>query len=609
VTKVLDEAEKRQRIEQLSDHEFHALVIAACLPSVSRNFFAQTLNSNPSLTWAQFFRCVIDNQLGSVDPKSRDLVLSPFASKYVLEIASVRGEDLRAIHASIAAASESMGDPGTAIHHFLAAGDPSAADRIMAAYQDWALTADRETLRRSSLLPEASGSAEFLLNSAWTSFRAADFPRASAQARLADALLSRPTLEFQDSHDLLSAFLNFHQGRLGIALRFVETILSRDFSSDRRNLVLRAAALRGRIATRLWDKGMVTSSVTLVEEIVQSGMPDLFGVHVLRLSKSTAEFFRGSLTLAEQHAHDSLAAADQLLMEASYEIVDLLLIIASIHRYRFEDEAARDAMKRLDAVGDGKMSVHQRAELLALRAHFAIDSGNLREARTLANQISILGRSNDDFSSPSSSVIFRELEEFLRVRLGDNKGTITLASVQTGPSLLNIFRIRVLAATQPAKALQEVEALRLDSPLERVAASLATAEAQLALGVAPREAVKSAIREAEAERIIRPFLLSSNRLIPVLMEIVSEIESIFAKNLSAALQSHAFLNAESQVSLSRRELAVMRLLATGMSVREAAAHLHISIDTLKAHSTNVARKLGAPDRPSALEILNERGLL
>ena len=46
------------------------------------------------------------------------------------------------------------------------------------------------------------------------------------------------------------------------------------------------------------------------------------------------------------------------------------------------------------------------------------------------------------------------------------------------------------------------------------------------------------------------------------------------------------------MQLTERERDVMRLLADGMSNKEAAARLHISIRTVESHRINISRKLG-----------------
>ncbi len=62
-------------------------------------------------------------------------------------------------------------------------------------------------------------------------------------------------------------------------------------------------------------------------------------------------------------------------------------------------------------------------------------------------------------------------------------------------------------------------------------------------------------------------------------------------------------------SLTRRELEVLRQLAGGKANKQVAALLFVSEDTVKAHVTNILRKLNAKDRTHALSIAVKRGIL
>jgi ATP/maltotriose-dependent transcriptional regulator MalT len=57
------------------------------------------------------------------------------------------------------------------------------------------------------------------------------------------------------------------------------------------------------------------------------------------------------------------------------------------------------------------------------------------------------------------------------------------------------------------------------------------------------------------------------------------------------------------------ELSVLRLLATDRSQREIAQELFLSFNTVKTHSRNLYRKLGANTRSDAVRRATEVGLL
>lgn len=61
--------------------------------------------------------------------------------------------------------------------------------------------------------------------------------------------------------------------------------------------------------------------------------------------------------------------------------------------------------------------------------------------------------------------------------------------------------------------------------------------------------------------------------------------------------------------LSERELEVLAVLATGRTTAEAAGDLFISVGTVKSHTANIYRKLGARNRAEAISRARDLGLL
>ena len=63
------------------------------------------------------------------------------------------------------------------------------------------------------------------------------------------------------------------------------------------------------------------------------------------------------------------------------------------------------------------------------------------------------------------------------------------------------------------------------------------------------------------------------------------------------------------LSITRRELEILELMAQGMSNREIAEKLYVSENTVKTHSSRVFDKLGARRRTQAVQLGREFGLL
>ena len=61
--------------------------------------------------------------------------------------------------------------------------------------------------------------------------------------------------------------------------------------------------------------------------------------------------------------------------------------------------------------------------------------------------------------------------------------------------------------------------------------------------------------------------------------------------------------------LSEREIEVLQLIAGGLSNQEIANHLHISLSTVKGHTSNIYGKLGVHNRTQAVSRAVELGIL
>jgi DNA-binding CsgD family transcriptional regulator len=64
-----------------------------------------------------------------------------------------------------------------------------------------------------------------------------------------------------------------------------------------------------------------------------------------------------------------------------------------------------------------------------------------------------------------------------------------------------------------------------------------------------------------------------------------------------------------KLTITRRELEILELIATGMSNREIAVKLFVSENTVKTHSSRLFDKLGAKRRTQAVQLGKELGLI
>lgn len=103
----------------------------------------------------------------------------------------------------------------------------------------------------------------------------------------------------------------------------------------------------------------------------------------------------------------------------------------------------------------------------------------------------------------------------------------------------------------------------------------------------------------EAKRVA-----STRVLTPGTVERIKSCEALFSEKSSDTAKQSSLID-----PLSERELEVLRLFAEGLSNQEIADKLIISLGTVKAHSSNIYRKLDASNRAQAVIKARELNLL
>jgi NarL family two-component system response regulator YdfI len=194
------------------------------------------------------------------------------------------------------------------------------------------------------------------------------------------------------------------------------------------------------------------------------------------------------------------------------------------------------------------------------------------------------------------------LENLLAARGAQVVGSI--AAIETLADLLS--------EAAPDVVLVDSSGEPIESALESVAASGLAADVPLVIvgegisAAASAEALRARIRGA------LPADISPEQLVAALEAAASGLlvlhPSHAAEGLPAAPTPAATLD-ELTESLTRREVEVLQMLASGLSNKEIAARLSISDHTVKFHVASILGKLGAASRTEAVSIGIRRGLV
>jgi DNA-binding CsgD family transcriptional regulator len=101
------------------------------------------------------------------------------------------------------------------------------------------------------------------------------------------------------------------------------------------------------------------------------------------------------------------------------------------------------------------------------------------------------------------------------------------------------------------------------------------------------------------------FLRQSEEMGNLIIKIAGENPTVYMEDLASAVAERIKCNANGtskvRLSLTKREIEVLRHLATDRPISAIAATLHISINTMKTHLKNLYRKMGVENRTQAVE--------
>jgi LuxR family maltose regulon positive regulatory protein len=195
--------------------------------------------------------------------------------------------------------------------------------------------------------------------------------------------------------------------------------------------------------------------------------------------------------------------------------------------------------------------------------------------------------------------------------------------VETGDELapwghpVSLMLARVLVAEgRPVPALDLLG--RLAAAVERVGHGRLAIEvyavqalARQALGETAKalDALRRALELATPEGAVRPFLELGPPLAALMRPLAADFPEVAVRVSGAAPAPIEIDDSRLLEPLSTREREVLELLFGGLSNKEIAARLFVSVNTVKTHVRNIYGKIGAGNRSQAMVRIRELGLL
>jgi LuxR family transcriptional regulator, maltose regulon positive regulatory protein len=348
-----------------------------------------------------------------------------------------------------------------------------------------------------------------------------------------------------------------------------------------------AALVQVAESTRL--RGELSRAMELLEQALElaPGSPTCAEVH---MALALLLYERNELDMAMAHVNTALDLNRML----GVQFLQLGLLMADmVIAWALGDEVrALQAMEQLDQAAADSVVRDARLHQAMLHVALALRRDDLDEASRWGERL---------------------------IRLED-EGSLTYVD--------RLPLIRLLALRGKTEQLSEhIERLYRGAGLQRLAPEwkswLITVRVAQALAASEQEEalafLADALRAGEPEGWIRSFVDWGPRLVPLLRRAVyQEICPDYASKLLTIMEAERRRGAERGRSprsspayavLTERELEVLRLAAAGLSNRQIAARLFISLGTVKVHLHNISEKLNATSRTGAVARARELKLL
>jgi LuxR family transcriptional regulator, maltose regulon positive regulatory protein len=346
------------------------------------------------------------------------------------------------------------------------------------------------------------------------------------------------------------------------------------------------------------------------------GLPPMAAVVVMG-AHGAIEGDAGFLDTADRLGRAALVLADQVGTRQHYSVGEALRVVATVHLERLElDEAERLLEQALCIVERERPAI----ELLCLVDQVWL----LVERRRLDDAFETVARAESlaEQLDPSDALLSRvtATSAHLHLLVGDaDRAEVLVRQTPTGTRQQLAAARLAIAQQRPDHAAGILDGVETHQwPRYELEVALLRAQARLALGRSAGDVepvIERALAITDEHRFMRSFLIDCGPIDEALRGMlryapVGSHRDELGRNLRARVPLPRVIDRSAgQFSPSSREQEILRHLSTGLSNREIAAQLFISVNTMKTHVRSLYRRLDVSSRSQAVVAGRARGLL
>ena len=174
------------------------------------------------------------------------------------------------------------------------------------------------------------------------------------------------------------------------------------------------------------------------------------------------------------------------------------------------------------------------------------------------------------------------------------------------PNFLSAERIRAIYEFEVGKKPTSYVVANLPerTPVEQIYKRTAEAEESIDREAVALDAMRKALEIGALVGAKETFLRQDASILNLIIRIAGEKPTVYLEDLAARITTRLKYRSENLMGLSaaltKRELEILRHLATGKPISVIGITLHISQNTMKTHLKNIYRKIGAGGRDEAV---------
>jgi LuxR family maltose regulon positive regulatory protein len=353
----------------------------------------------------------------------------------------------------------------------------------------------------------------------------------------------------------------------------------------------------------------------LVESDPAAGLQPMAAV-VVAGSSGGIELDAGRLDEADRLGRAALAIADDVGTRQHFSVGEALRIVAAVHLERMELDEAESLLERALRIVERERPA---IELLCLveEVWILVERQRIDDALETVARLEALVERVD----PAPALVSRvqAASAHLHLLVGAPDEAAATADRMPPGTRRSLTEARVaLARDRPDTAAALLQPIDTSWPRHRLEIALLRARTADRLGGSSETVtieVERALLIADEHRFVRSVVVEGGDLGDPLLRALrrapaSSHRAALARRLRSRVPAPRSTDLiGSAFAPSSRELEILRYLASGLSNREIAAELYISLNTLKTHVKSLYRKIGVSSRSAAVAWGRTRRLL